>query len=61
MPTDKTEAQRPTAGSEATAVEGNAELSPEELAKVAGGYFVMDLRDANISSRSPPPPPPAKP
>jgi hypothetical protein len=61
MPTDKTEAQRPTATSEVTAVESTTELSPEELAKVAGGYFKIELRDAHISSVEPPEPPPAKP
>ena len=61
MPTDKTEAQRPTATSDATAVESITELSAEELAKVAGGFFKIELRDAHITSVEPPEPPPPPP
>jgi hypothetical protein len=57
MPTDKTEIQRPTASSEATAVESKGELSPEELAKVAGGYLEIKLKEVLITSAPSPIPP----
>ena len=50
MSTDKTETQRPTASSEATAVESKAELSPEELAKVAGGFMIFKMNEVYITS-----------
>jgi hypothetical protein len=49
VPTDKTETQRPTASSEATAVESKAELSPEELAKVAGG-MIFQMHEVFVAS-----------